>query len=558
MKAPLFPKTLLAFGLFLSLPWAVAQEAKIQSWGTHTFALGDFTGTKDLNFFAGMTQGTDGTQVNPTSFEARGEEGPISLRYFRDFRPHRLWRIPVESGKMHKVWIGYIPKTNANRILYVRMWAANGNMFNSGRLTVADTSIAAQEKNPQKARLIYGSVSANGDVPIWAAFLGVLFWLTAYGAPVTAILLGHTSGTSQGVFVIPPDAPSLTLYYNMTGCTAFSDYNGSFTVPVSQMQPGVAYVLDMYGWCGGGGVGNWAGVWQRAVLPGDLNLERYNMNVFFRGGGIPGDYYTLAGRVTRTVRGPGSCWNFREAEYNPQEGIQYKISGEGCGDFGSPGASGSVYPSFPSLTLRDIVGKGVRPIFVSYGSSLESAWFEYARYRTYTEYERRYTTFTPRAWVRGRLYSSPSSGTATGGGETVSGTGTAYDFIPEDLPQERAFYDPSWTITSGYSWSLGPYTGTCTVKNRANKSLTIYELTPPMTFTGKPGRTVWVDFPSFTLGPGQSRSFGAPGTYYTPEVNFIGWLGVSGCSLITQIRMKVGSESEDYYFPEGFFMLAYR
>ncbi|WP_377749939.1 hypothetical protein, partial [Pseudomonas aeruginosa] len=90
---------------------------------------------------------------------------------------------------------------------------------------------------------------------------------------------------------------SVTLYYKMTGCTATSDFNGSFSVPVSQLQPGVAYGVDIYGWCGGGGVGNWAKAVQRALVPRPLDQgARYTYS--FSDPSVPGYSIYAAGNYS--------------------------------------------------------------------------------------------------------------------------------------------------------------------------------------------------------------------------------------------------------------------
>ena len=559
MNVTFFPKSLLALGLFLFLSCTLGQGtnqqnnlAKIESWGTRTFTFGNFTGTNQLNFFAGMTRSADGTTVEPFEFRLQSTHSSAPTRFERpgNFLPHALWSIPVTSGSMYDVYIEYKPQTSGDRILYVRMQAANGNIFNRGVLTLADTQAAAQNKDPQKANLVYGSVSAGRNLPIWAGVLGVLFWLSGYGIPVAAVLWGQVSGSSEGVFVISGDVPSLTLYYNMTGCTATQDYNNSFTVPVSQMQPGVAYTLDLYGWCGGGGIGNWAAAKQRAVLPG--NLLAIDRSAYFRDPNVPG--YELVGRVeNRAIFGPDDCGGTYEDPLMPTNGILYKISGADCTSdtFGAPGESRSLYLSFPSLTLRDYIDQRMYPNVTNHSGAphLRDAWSAYGAPRMNTGRERRETTFTPRAWVRGNLSSYPSSGTATGGGETRSGVGTAYRFNPWDASLNSAFYDLGWNISLRYSWTLKPYTKTCTVRNITSgpnqKSFTIYELTPAQTFIGEPGRVHYVSFPRHTLGIGGSLSLKAPGIYYSPELNSQGGITVSGCGITTQTST----------FPTGYFVL---
>ncbi|WP_243030133.1 hypothetical protein [Thermus altitudinis] len=64
-------------GLLASFSLALAQpaEIKIDSWGTRTFTLGNFTGEKTVNFLVGYTLGSDGltrAQGVPGSFSVRG------------------------------------------------------------------------------------------------------------------------------------------------------------------------------------------------------------------------------------------------------------------------------------------------------------------------------------------------------------------------------------------------------------------------------------------------------------------------------------------------------
>lgn len=110
-----------------SLP-ALAQngnpdKVQIDSWGTHSFTLGNFAGSKKVGFLAGMTRGTDGTEVRPGKLESKigGKRIFEEVKPIRSYLPHLFWQLTVESGKMHDVKIDYDPAPDTRRILWIRM-----------------------------------------------------------------------------------------------------------------------------------------------------------------------------------------------------------------------------------------------------------------------------------------------------------------------------------------------------------------------------------------------------------------------------------------------------
>lgn len=207
------------------------------------------------------------------------------------------------------------------------------------------------------------------------------------------------------------------------------------------------------------------------------------------------------------------------------------------------------------------------PPYHGMDDGLSRAWADvsYRRMNGNTWWE---TTFIPRATVPGSLVPEETSGTATGGGETKSGMGTAYKFVPSATIQTQGndghpLIDTSWSILSSreYTWTLKPYSKTCTLTNKTEmfgtpKDLPIYDLTPPGDFTGSPGQVVNITFPKHTLKKNGSLKLGAPGIHYSPEMTSIHMVE-SGCGIINYARQWNPSlgEMEEIYFPPGYFML---
>lgn len=515
---------LLLFGSLLAL---AQKEAKITSWGTHRFALdaGSPGVTRPVTIVASDTKGRGGLRGKVRYMEALAGawvQGNVA----------NVYQIAnLKAGNNYQTTIYYDPSGHA--FIHFRVFASQGNIFNQGRLILTDTP----DYNRQNAQTLYGEVSANGGIPAWQALLGVVLWITGYGIPVAAALLGTTSGTTTFTYAVPAGTGA-TIYYKMTGCTAFGDYNGSFTIPAN-LTPGAVYGVDVHGWCGGGGIGNWARANQKVVLPGEL---LFIPRTTFSDPNVPG--YALVFDMSTRFHGPDDCGGYYEDGYDPQGGIHYKLSGADCWatGFGAPGDLGSVRTFLPSLTVHFRYIQARLSGFTVLGTDIASKISSRLPHYAPTSPNTVSAIYTPPATYRGNVYESTRTGTASAGGETVTGSGVVYNFS----------FSAIWSIGSTnlvdtflslnpptISYTFPNYTGTCTVKNiTTDKTLTIYELTPPQTFSGRPGEARQVSFPRKILPPGGTNTLGKGGLYYMTTgsgpaaVGHISLSG-SGCSTIT-------------------------
>lgn len=507
-----------ALALALQFPLALAQtppnQVEITTWGTHEFALGNFSGTKELSILAGRTLGSNGLMGIPSSInvqERGGESVPI-LRQLPEGSSHMGRTYQVQSGKMYEGRVNYGP--GGLRALHIRVRASQGTIFNAGKVVVTNAS----NYRSDSAEYVYGEVYANGGIPTWQIFLGLAFWVSGYGIPVAAVLLGNRSGSSEFTVTFPEGTSSVTLYYKMTGCTAFSDYDGSFSVPVSQLQPGVAYGVDIYGWCGVGGIGNWAKAVQRALVPRPLDQGAW-YTYSFSDPSVPG--YSIYAAGVYYIYGPDDCGGWYTDPYEHNNGIHFKIHGAECWrtGFGLPGETGRVLTSAPSLTLR------ADPSWWAYGTTQEGnddvIFSDVLGSRKPAALYGRASvqaTFTPRVFYYGNFGTDTASGTASSGGSAVSGTGTYATFSMTDgrYPGGDNVYDSSAPpLYLTHSITFPAYTGTCTLKNTGASTITIHELTPPGTLTARleSGRATYT-FPKKTVAAGGTVDLGKNGVYY--------------------------------------------
>ncbi|MDW8358908.1 hypothetical protein [Thermus sp.] len=548
----------LALGSIPSLAQSPPLEVEIDSWGTREFTLGNFTGTRYLNLLAGKTPALGSTPLEavPSSVWVGGVESPNPISQYG----HILYRAQIQSGQMYEGRVHYHP--DGPRFLHVRVRASQGNMFNAGKVILTDDP----NYNRDTARYVYGEVSANGGIPAWQTVLGMVFWVTGWGAPLTPILWGTTSNTAEYTLTLPRNLSSLTLYYKMTGCTATSDFNASFTVPISSLQPGVAYALDIYGWCGFAGVGNLARAVQRAVAPRPLSLaDGWSVFHSIRDPNVPG--YEI--RVTTndfSIGGPDDCGgNYTAAPYDYRKGIHFKISGVGCwtDGFGAPGDMNAIRATLPSLTAN---ARGLWRFsgFSSSGFSSDEFLILYYLLSPRINWDNWPTfqasaTFTPRGFYYGNFSTTSVPGTATGGGETISASGRVFTFSMTDGRYGENVLDYGSSLSfPPVSLTLPNYLGTCTLRNGSGTVVTVYELTPPTTFTvhsllGSSSYT----FPRRTLNPGGTVSLGRPGLYYfspnTVPLNAAGGITASGCSIVQGFTHNPTGETSVLY--GGFFVL---
>ncbi|WP_234554053.1 hypothetical protein [Thermus caliditerrae] len=552
---PLFRHLALSAALALAFHFpleALAQtppdQVKITTWGTRTFTLGNFTGTKDLGIVAGMTLGSNNLMGMPSSVEVRDQGGnPLRPRQSRD-NQHIARLYQVQAGQVYQGEVRYAP--GGPKALYVRVRASQGNFFNYGTVILTDAS----NYQRSSAQLVYGEVYANSEIPVWAGILGVLFGLSVYGTPITALLWGMRSGSAEYVLTLPPGTPStITLYYKMTGCTATSDYNGSFTVPVSSLQPGVAYGVDIYGWCGGGGVGNWARAVQRALVPRPLDSGS-GYAYTFSDPQVPSYRIQLFGSFA--IYGPDDCSGYYTDRYEYNNGIHFKMSGDGCWGtgFGAPGNTGGVRTSLPSLEVR------TRPGWETFGATTDDTdGIILPRILGSRKPSNLYAssstplsaTFTPRAYYNGAFGTATASGTATSGGTTITGTGVyqTFTFADPQLPGGDNVFDTGQTLTfPSASLTFPAYTGTCTLKNKSSSTLTIYELTPPATLTGYvQNGSASYSFPSRTVNANSTVPLGKNGLYYYTggSGNLYTDLEIQGggCSFVRQVTYRDPSDN---------------
>ncbi|RTI56530.1 hypothetical protein CSW14_05910 [Thermus scotoductus] len=408
-----------ALALALQFPLALAQtppnQVEITTWGTHEFALGNFSGTKELSILAGRTLGSNGLMGIPSRIDVWEQGGRLPLPPVEQLpgNPSHMGRTyEVQSGKMYEGRVDYGP--GGLRALHIRVRASQGTIFNAGKVVVTDASNYSSDS----AKYVYGEVYTRGGMPTWRILLGLAFWISGFGVPVAAALLGNPSGSSEFTVTFPEGTSSVTLYYKMTGCTAFSDFNGSFSVPVSQLQPGVAYGVDIYGWCGGGGIGNWAKAVQRALVPRPLD-QGASYRYSFSDPSVPGYSIYVAGDYS--IYGPDDCSGWYTDRYEHNNGIHFKIGGAECwrAGFGLPGQTGRVLTSAPSLTLKTY------PIWWVSGTTLEG--YDNELFSDVLLSRRPAalamgggasveTTFTPRVFYYGIFGTGTASGTAFSGG----------------------------------------------------------------------------------------------------------------------------------------------
>ncbi len=509
-----------ALALALQFPLALAQrppdQVEITTWGIHQFALGNFSGTKKLSILAGRTLGSNGLVGIPSRIDVQEQGGGPPLPSVEELpidSNHKGRTYQVQSGKMYEGRVDYGP--GGLRALHIRVRASQGTIFNTGTVIVTDAS----NYSSNSAQYVYGQVNAQGGIPTWQILLGLAFWVSGYGIPVAAVLLGNTSGSSEFTVTFPEGDSSVTLYYKMTGCTATSDFNSSFSVPVSQLQPGVAYGVDIYGWCGGGGVGNWAKAVQRALVPPPLDRGAWFV-YSFSDPSVP--EYRIYAAGDYAIYGPDDCGGWYADYYEYANGIHFKINGAECWrmGFGLPGETGRVLTSAPSLTLRTY------PIWWVSGTTLEEddAYYPFSdvllsrKPAALFSADSVQATFTPRVFYYGIFGTGTASGTAFSGGSNVSGTGTYTTFVMTDGRHAAGdnVYDssaPSLHLT--HSITFPAYTGTCTLKNSGTSTITIHELTPPGTFTARlENGSATYTFPKKTVAAGGTVNLGKNGVYY--------------------------------------------
>ncbi len=493
-----FPLPSLGFALALllgSLGYAEGLLMKeIRTFGTHRMAM-------DLG-------GQSSATVSILASDQPGEQlvvGRVSNVWTQDNHPPRR-RSPYvmentvilsqEQIKRARVEYG---SSNAVPVV-IRGWASQGNIFNTGLLIVTDNM-----EDPNRATFRY-ELRAQGGLPLWQFLLGFALWFVPGGQIGTVTLWGSTSNSGSTTITIDS---TKTVYYKYTGCTAVRDYDGSFTLYASA-PAGQAIVLNVQGWCGGAGVGNWARVSQAVTVPSDFHQYSTSRTEY--------SFVALNRTILKYVLnkasyvgGPDDCSNYYTdwyPHYTSGGGINFVISGADCDGnmWGAPGKPGRSYTSVPSLTLTVEASSGY--LANQFGSTVGAE--PYIPYRYSLSWTRRQFTYQPSAYVPGYVYTTWVSSQLPDG-TTVSrrvpqfsiyGSMDRMAIVSQNTIGVRP---PNLVIPSRNS--------RCTFRNETrDQRFTVYLLDPPGTYSASSpyGGSI---FPQTSeLGPGASASY-PPGFY---------------------------------------------
>ena len=465
---------------------------EIRTFGTHRMAI-------DLG-------GQNSATVSILAGDQPGEQlvtGKVRDVWTQDGRPpQRLSpyvmanRLDLGQGQIKRARAEY--GTSNEVPVVIRGWASQGNIFNTGTLIVTDNM-----NNPSRATFRY-ELRAQGGLPLWQLLLGFALWFTPGGQIGTFILWGSTS--NSGSMTITIDSTK-TVYYKYTGCTAFSDYDGSFTLYASA-PAGQAIVLNVQGWCGWGGVGNWARVSQAVTVPSDFHQystgrTEYNFVALNR---------TILKYVldkASYVGGPDDCGNYYTDRYPASGGgINFVISGADCDSnmWGAPNKPGRSYTSVPSLTLTVEARGGY--LANQFGSSIGTE--PAVPYQYSLSWTRRQFPYYPSAYIQGYAYTTTVSSQLPDGTRvsrrvpqfSIYGYTDRMAIVSQDNIRVTA---PDLVIPSRNS--------RCTFRNETNdQRFTVYLLDPPGTYSASSpyGGTVFAQVSE--LAPRTSASY-PPGFY---------------------------------------------
>jgi len=286
----------------------------------------------------------------------------------------------------------------------IRAWASQGTVLNSGLLIVTDNP----DRNQASFRF---ELSARDSVPTWQILLGLALWLVPGGQLGTFILWGNTSNTGSMTIALNPQLGTKTIYYTYTGCTAFANYEGSFTLDLRGVPAGQAIVLNVQGWCGGVGVGNWARVSQAVAVPPDFHdYSRIQPAFTFEALGYR---FTYPFFLSASITGPDDCRSSYTDTYPASGGgINFVISGADCDAnmWGAPGKPERSYTSMPSLTLR-ISAYPLYPdvAYVRPQSGSGGGYVAISAYRYTLSWTTREFTYRPSPYISGNAYTVPAS-----------------------------------------------------------------------------------------------------------------------------------------------------
>jgi hypothetical protein len=501
---------------------------EIKTFGTHRMVI-------DLG-------GQSSATVSIVAGDQRGEQlvlGKVANVWTEDNQPPQMLgshamqnKLILGQGQIKRARVDY--GTSNDVPVVIRGWASQGNMFNEGLLIITDNW------DPNRATFRY-ELRAQGGLPLWQFLLGFALWFTPGGQVGTALLWGTTSNSGSTTITINSQEYSKTIYYRYTGCTAASDYDGSFTLYASA-PAGQAIVLNAQGWCGGGGVGNWARVSQAVAVPPDFHSFATSGNSYYVFGAQGYRVFAYYLGKTASVTGPDDCGGtYRDFYPASGGGINFVISGADCDKnmWGAPGTPGTSYISMPSLTLTAAVSGGLGDVS---GTTFSSP----ASYRYSLSWTSKSFTYQPSPYISGNAYTTPVSS------QLPDGT-VVYSDVVQFSPYG---YTDGMAIVSGSPIGIGlpdliipPRSPKCTFKNNtSNQTFTVYLLDPPGTYSlsSLPGGMV----PAQTsqLSPGASATY-PPGFYLVqdpsggivyPYPSNGGSLSVTGCTL--QSRFNRGTE----------------
>jgi len=491
---------------------------EIRTFGTHRMAMN----------LGGQSSAT----ISIVAGDQPGEQlvvGTVRNIWTQDERPPRRRNyvmtntLTLSQGQIKRARVEYGTRNEVPVV--IRGWASQGNVFNRGLLIVTDNM-----DDPSRATFRY-ELRAQGGLPLWQFLLGFALWLVPGGQIGTFILWGSTS--SSGSTTITIDSTK-TVYYKYTGCTAVGDYDGSFTLYASA-PAGQAIVLNVQGWCGGGGVGNWARVSQAVTVPSDFHQ--------YSTGGTEYNFVALNRTILKYVLskasyvgGPDDCGNYytdRYPHYTSGGGINFVISGADCDGnmWGAPNKPGRSYTSVPSLTLTVEAYGGY--LANQFGSSLGTQ--PAVPYRYSLSWTRRQFTYTPSAYVPGYAYTTWASSQLPDG-TTVSRR--VPQFSISGYMDGMAIVSQNNIGVRAPDLVIPPRNPRCTFRNETNdQRFTVYLLDPPGTHSASSpyGGSVFAQVSE--LGPRASASY-PPGFYLVARgstTDFIApnagrGLTVQGCS----------------------------
>ncbi len=519
-------RVFLLSGLFLVLLGFTAQAKgflmkEIRTFGRQQIAI-DLDGRAEAKVSVLASDQSGRQLVFGKVYEVETQDGSPPQR----FGPLVGNRLNLARGQRKRVNV-YYDGNNYKVPVVIRAWASQGTILNAGRLIVTDN-----KDNPRGASFRY-ELSARGSLPTWQFLLGFALWFVPGGQPLTPILWGSVSNTGSTTIVLDR-RETKTIYYTYTGCSAAQDYNDSFTLDPRYVPAGQAIVLNIQGWCGGLGVGNWARVSQAVAVPPDFyafaTTPSGRVSFAF---GTPNrrvfDYHLY---TSASVYGPDDCGGYYTDPYPNRDGrsINFAISGADCAYniWGLPGKPGVSYSWLPNLTLIARAWPGGWR--ASDGSSAGPLFDPGVPYQYSPSWREKRYTYSPTPFFPGDVSTTPVSYQLPDG--TVGSTNVV-QFSPHG-------YTDGMAIVSGRStgtiWLpdliIPPRSPKCTFKNDSSETLTVYLLDPPGTYSPSSLLGGTVPAQASQLPPGASANY-PPGFYLVQDSSGRDYphslLNITGC-----------------------------